>query len=1139
MADIVQRGLNLQVQAEDLASATLLELADQLDALEARAQTAFSAIAMAGEDAASSLADSAQLFAPEWESQLEGLLQSADAVFTGIGELAITAADSLAGSATTVSDSWLTAMDSLKGSTDTALGSLDGLQGDMETTAGVADQTAGEIAAAYGGDALALDGGVGSLGSLQAEMEGTAGVAGSTAGEIATAYGGDALALDASKGSLATLRGEFNTTESVATADAAKITTAWDGKALGLDAGVSTLKDLQGGFTTTADDAEGAAKKIAGSFSNKTLKLDAGVTTLKDLQTQMDAAAATAEGDAKAISAAFAGAAATIGDTAAAAGTAGGEAGAATGAASGEVAGINFGQDAKGNRKPRKLPMPSLSGLMTGGITGAIGLGAVDLGISQLQGLEALKAQTGMNWSQTLTTAAAAKGVGLNTDQIQRLIQHLDTGIGRLTQANVAGATVEGKTVGFGYGRLGVDPTTLAAKIRSGSGTVNAAGLALKSLGLTPGEMTGLNAQQQLALIATKLDTIKNATLRTAVTQELFGRGGTESAVLLQKFTMATTEAQKNLPKGLAKDLQTTLGNGGKSMVDMQEQMFYLEVEMSASLMKMVPLISKVLGEASKHTSLLMEIALGAGAAGAIHKVAGATGVEGLLEKLLGKGAGKLVGKAGGSLAGKVGLGAAAAKFGPKVLGKAGKLGLDITPEMIGAEIAAGISGSSGIDLSNSTGNDTSTFAKAWQKLVAPHTGTGAHVKTTGFTQKDSIKALTQAANVFGINKAALLADSYAEAGLRPNALGKNVPGQGQAHGLLQFMPKTWAADTTKIFGKGGLPLADAMNPYIAAFVGSDMMKKGGIGTQKDNRAALADIIQRFENPGPAGAAGDMARGIPFLNAVGGDVSKAEAAAKRQNAARKKKTSKPKSDGKPGPGRHLMVMDDDTLGPGGLQGISDGLTPPGGAAGTAAAALSMTKPIDDGFSLLVTHAKAHGLELQTGINTNLLEIGQAALTHGKTFTKNVDDSMVLTQKAILAQHAPFKAAGVDTMKGLLEGMQEQKGPLLAEAHSIANEIETTIRAALKTKSPSEVTAEIGADLMAGMALGMRSGTGEAVAQATRSSLDVAGALSPTAPGGAGAVGGEQTIIVQLDSAEIGRMVSRYQHGAIKVIAKLP
>lgn len=61
---------------------------------------------MVGADAASSLADSAGLFAPEWISELEALQQAADAAFVDIAVSAASSAAGIAGSATTVSDAW-------------------------------------------------------------------------------------------------------------------------------------------------------------------------------------------------------------------------------------------------------------------------------------------------------------------------------------------------------------------------------------------------------------------------------------------------------------------------------------------------------------------------------------------------------------------------------------------------------------------------------------------------------------------------------------------------------------------------------------------------------------------------------------------------------------------------------------------------------------------------------------------------------------------------------------------------------------------------------------------------------------------------------------------------------------------------
>jgi hypothetical protein len=1001
--DIVQRGLNLEVQADDLASGTLQGVADELEQLQARAEQAFGAIAMSGENAASSLADSANLFAPEWESQLEALQSFADGVFAGMGDSVSVIASSMSESAATVSEAWLSALDDLKGGTDTAIGSLDGLQGDMESTAEVADSTAGDIAEAYSGDALALDAGAGSLDNLQSQMETTAGTAASTAGDISGSYDADALALDAGTGSLKTLQSEMKTTSKTA--------------------------------TTTAGD-------IGKQYSTNTLKLDAGTGSLKDLRTAMDTTVETAKADAKAIEDAFAGVGVTTGATGAEEAAAGATAG------RGGTPGIGFGNQ-KGGSKGFKLPSLSLASLMTGGITAALGLGAVDLGIGQLEGLEALKAQTGLSWTQTLTTAAAARGVGLGTDQIQRLIQRLDTNIGKLTQADVAGAhTVEGKAVSMGFGRQGIDPSTLKSVLGTlaGGGSGGAA-LALKTLGIGPGQLVNLSAEQQLALIATKLDGIKNNTLRTATINELFGRG-TDTANLLEKFTLATTEAQKNLPKGLAKDLQMTLGSGGKSMVDLQEQMFYLEVEMSASLMKMVPLLSKLLGEASKHTTLLMDLAIGGAASGGLNKVLehehGGSTIGSIIKHVVKSGAAKVGGAAAGTgVAARVaGYGGDLAGYGAELLSKA------LGPIGIGTALLAN---------PDSMANDTSKFALMWQHVVAPHVGTKKN-----FTQKDSVQAIQMAARIFGLNPAAMLSDSYAEASLNPHAFNKS----SGATGIFQFIPSTWASDTKKILGQS-LPQSSAANPWIAAFIAAASMRRSGTGTQHNSQTALADMLKNFENPGgtfnnpKTGLGGDWQRGIPFLQTIENDLNKASTTAKTK-------------------------------------------------------APQVKQPLTQMLQQLVTEMTTHGKQFSTGLDVSLLQ----------------------AEKYLKDHKAPFNTAGKELMKGLEQGLDNELPYLRGQVKKIADELEATLKAALKVHSPSEMTAEIGENLMAGLGLGMQRGTSSAAQVAAASAMQVVGGLgTPTA--GLSLAGGEQTIIIMFDSAEVARAVNRQQHGTVKMIAKLP
>lgn len=66
--------------------------------------------------------------------------------------------------------------------------------------------------------------------------------------------------------------------------------------------------------------------------------------------------------------------------------------------------------------------------------------------------------------------------------------------------------------------------------------------------------------------------------------------------------------------------------------------------------------------------------------------------------------------------------------------------------------------------------------------------------------------------------------------------------------------------------------------------------------------------------------------------------------------------------------------------------------------------------------------------------------------------------------------------GTDAIKGLMAGMNGMKGPLMAQAKSIANTVSNTIKSALKIKSPSRVTEELGGYTVQGFIDGIANDT---------------------------------------------------------------
>lgn len=68
--------------------------------------------------------------------------------------------------------------------------------------------------------------------------------------------------------------------------------------------------------------------------------------------------------------------------------------------------------------------------------------------------------------------------------------------------------------------------------------------------------------------------------------------------------------------------------------------------------------------------------------------------------------------------------------------------------------------------------------------------------------------------------------------------------------------------------------------------------------------------------------------------------------------------------------------------------------------------------------------------------------------------------------------------GKDVIKGLMDGMKSMEGPLKTEAKKIADTVSTTIKNALKIKSPSRVTMGLGKYVGEGLAIGISKNVGQ-------------------------------------------------------------
>lgn len=131
-------------------------------------------------------------------------------------------------------------------------------------------------------------------------------------------------------------------------------------------------------------------------------------------------------------------------------------------------------------------------------------------------------------------------------------------------------------------------------------------------------------------------------------------------------------------------------------------------------------------------------------------------------------------------------------------------------------------------------------------------------------------------------------------------------------------------------------------------------------------------------------------------------------------------------------------------------------------------------------------------------------------------------------------------AGLDTMEGLLSGLENKESDLYAKAESIANRITATIRSALDMHSPSRVGKEIGSNFVGSIGLGIQeeaptmaamtaaavptqlveAATPEPGAAQTAAVVNAISTLTTGMDSGIG--GGDLTIVMKLDEIELGR-----------------
>lgn len=835
MSEIVERSLKLTVQGEDLTEALFGDLAARLDELQSRAEGVFSAISAAARSSVAEM-ESAIGEAPAfWMDQLQAVADTAGVAFGEVADSALTAADAVVGSAARLD----APLSSIAASTDAALA---------------------KITASFDSTALAVDGDIGKIDDAVAGLTG-----------------------------------------------------AFDGAAGSADGFDSRIKGAMDGVVGTVDSdtgkINGSLDKIMGGFDETAGSVD---TLDSSMKKALDGAAAVADSDAAKIDAAMGKIQAAVDKVdlsllpAVYGGKGGGKGGAAGekstgsmgllplygGAASEEKAASSWLDKILPSAAEIKLRAKTLvdevskayekvkssmegigSKTVTGGIVASMLPFGMESGANYIEQIATVQQQTGLTPASAQQLLTAVMGLGVNNPmqvitglaRMQKRLHSATTEIVGLQGSEITGGVNPGSGPAQ---KRGINPVTL------GIGVPNTTiERELAPFGLTPEQLFKMSSEQQLATISEAFKKAPSSAewknRETSLIQTLLGgsRGGTGvNWQLVMRDYSEALGAAKGMPNPVA--IAGFPKNALSSAISARETGYTVQTSLQMLLVELVPALTGFTKALLTFTEFITH--------------PGSKTAESMLQQLERNPFADIAGVAGGIWGGKKAVGAGkalgkGAKWLSKLFGSGEgaaiaedttKMGLHLSPAMLGAQIAAVLTQSSGVDLSNTTASDTSAFAKMWQKLVAPHTS------QKNFSQNDSFAAIIQAAKVFGIDPTAMLSAGYAESTLNAKSVGPYVPGQGNARGLFQFMPATWAGDTKRYLGQS-IDISYASNPYVNAMLAAASMAHMGIG-KMSGETALKNIIgdlpgvtagggTGFLHPGKAGAASDLSRATPFL----------------------------------------------------------------------------------------------------------------------------------------------------------------------------------------------------------------------------------------------------------------------------------
>lgn len=100
-------------------------------------------------------------------------------------------------------------------------------------------------------------------------------------------------------------------------------------------------------------------------------------------------------------------------------------------------------------------------------------------------------------------------------------------------------------------------------------------------------------------------------------------------------------------------------------------------------------------------------------------------------------------------------------------------------------------------------------------------------------------------------------------------------------------------------------------------------------------------------------------------------------------------------------------------------------------------------------------------ETETKIKELHAQTAKQLTEYKNEWVKSVNEITKWTKDGFVGLNTSMQTIGGDAIKGLMKGLSNMKGPLMTEANAIANSVSSTIKKALKIKSPSRVLEGLG------------------------------------------------------------------------------